>query len=73
MDITQTEKELIESVDELERMSAITRQQIQILTTRLAALEAKMQQAPADTINPATEGAKSLGTDMRNIGQILNN
>ena len=73
MDITQTEKELNESVDELERMSAITRQQIQILTTRLTALEAKMQQAPADTMNPTTEGTKSLGTDMRNIGQILNN
>jgi hypothetical protein len=73
MDITQTEKELIESVEELERMSAITRQQIQILTTRLTALESKMQQSPTDTMSPAAEGAKSLGTNMRNIGQILNN
>lgn len=71
--LTQTVEQLVETVELLEKMIDSIRQQNQVLTTRIAALETASRQTATAIISPVSEDIpKSLGATKKNIGQTIN-
>lgn len=71
MDISPMEKALIQTVDEMAEEIDILQKQVQNLISRVNIIETKAEPLPVAAIE-YNDKVKSLGSDFKNIGEILN-
>jgi len=71
MGISPMEKDFIQTMDEMAEEIKVLQKQIQNLTYRLNIIETKTE-LPSVAAIEYNDKVKSLGSDLRNIGEILN-
>ena len=71
MGISPMEKDFIQTMDEMAEEIKVLQKQVQNLTSRLNTIETKAE-LPSVAAIEYNDKAKSLGSDLKSIGEILN-
>lgn len=71
MDISPMEKDFIQTIDEMAEEIKVLQKQVQNLISRVNIVETKAEPLPVVAIE-YNDKVKSLGSDLKSIGEILN-
>lgn len=71
MDTSPMEKALIQTIDEMTEEIDVLQKQVQNLISRVNIIETKTEPLPVVAIE-YNDKVKSLGSDLKSIGEILN-